>query len=177
MTDTHHTRPGLCADRWGELMLRYPMRGWHLWTMGCYLIINRDVHLVRRGQLLECGRCVRSCVCCAALFSCTPSHAIHAYRCVYIHLYWCVYMCESTPQGSPRALYRSFACVYALCRGGNAGSIGCERIESHQRDCGVWVLVVTNLLLLFSHELIKLIVVIAQLRPLQDHEHCCAFPP
>ena len=126
MTDTHHTRPGLCADRWGELMLRYPMRGWHLWTMGCYLIINRDVHLVRRGQLLECGRCVRSCVCCAALFSCTPSHAIHAYICVCIHLYWCVYMCESTPQGSPRALYRSFARVYALCRGGITGSNGRE---------------------------------------------------
>ena len=51
MTDTHHTRPGLSAGRC-ELMLGFPVPGWHIWPGGGYLIISRDVHLVRRGQVL-----------------------------------------------------------------------------------------------------------------------------
>ena len=37
-------------------MLWFPVPGWRIWPGGGYLIISRDVHLVRRGQVLECRR-------------------------------------------------------------------------------------------------------------------------
>ena len=39
-------------------MLGFPVRSWQTWTIWVYFIIRRDVHLVCRGQVLKCGRCV-----------------------------------------------------------------------------------------------------------------------
>ena len=45
-------QPGNLLGSWCELMLGFRVRDWQIWTKGGCFIIDRDMRLVRGGQIL-----------------------------------------------------------------------------------------------------------------------------